>query len=300
MGEDVCQLDMVACASPHWTPGFLGGTEQSEQQIVDNCVTRNHWAIRQLVQTKPAVLFLVGEATYNMFEKAFGGLIARDVPLSRQPADGAFTLLSETCDAAHPCELVFSYAASGVDYKLRTRLVVTPHFSYSSNFMAQYRLSPPDWQQLQNNDAACASFLQADSRLTFVPGATEYDYVAFMVAAGESEAVAADITALFPGSANLLSASFYDPHSMMSDVIEQLYHAGTITYGPVGDESPSVLGRTDGACRFCVNEHWSFPLGCPYGKPDEPPPPPGFLRDVAAQMVASGAPAPDTRNEGGA
>ena len=26
IGEDVGQLDMVACASPHWKPGFLGGT----------------------------------------------------------------------------------------------------------------------------------------------------------------------------------------------------------------------------------------------------------------------------------
>lgn len=297
MGEDVCQLDMVACASPHWTPDFLGGTEQSEQEIIHNCVTRNHWAIRQLVQTRPAVLFLVGEATYNMFEKAFGGLVTRDVPLSRPPVDGAFTLLSETCDAAHPCELVFSHAASGIDYELRTRLVVTPHFSYSSNFMDQYRLSPAEWQQLQSDDAACVSVLRADSRLTFVPGETEYDYVAFMVAAGASEAVAADITARFPRSAKLLSASLYDPHTMMADVIEQLYRAGAISHGPVGDSSASVLSRTDGACHFCVNEHWSFPLGCPYGKPNEQPPPAGFLRDVAAQMVARGAAAPATSNE---
>jgi len=30
VGEDVCQLDMVACASPHWNPGFLGGTRGRE------------------------------------------------------------------------------------------------------------------------------------------------------------------------------------------------------------------------------------------------------------------------------
>ncbi|HEU5109252.1 MAG TPA: hypothetical protein VFT95_11975, partial [Micromonosporaceae bacterium] len=53
MGEDVGQLDMVACASPHWNPGFLGGTAASEQRVIDNCVTANAWALKQLVQTNP-------------------------------------------------------------------------------------------------------------------------------------------------------------------------------------------------------------------------------------------------------
>ena len=63
MGEDVCQLDMVACASPRWNPEFLGGSAESVSTLIRNCVAQNAWAIKQLVQTQPAVLFLVGESS---------------------------------------------------------------------------------------------------------------------------------------------------------------------------------------------------------------------------------------------
>src|SRR5262249_841502 len=51
IGEDVGQLDMVACASPHWGPQWLGGTSQSVQTVISNCVHKNAWALKQLVQT---------------------------------------------------------------------------------------------------------------------------------------------------------------------------------------------------------------------------------------------------------
>jgi hypothetical protein len=40
---------------------------------------------------------------------------------------------------------------------------------------------------------------------------------------------------------------------------------------------------------FCVNRHWTFPLGCPYGKPTEAPLPTGLLENVAAEIIRSGA-----------
>jgi hypothetical protein len=291
MGEDVCQLDMVACASPHWNPGFLGGSSESERTIVDNCVTRNHWAISQLVQTRPAVLYLVGEATFNMFNHALGGLIDRVGPLSPAPADGAFTLLRETTDPSHPCYLRYSYAGDGGSYELQTRLVVTPHFSYSTNFTPQYRLGPSAWQQLQAGDAACSAFLQSDPRVTYVPGTGPEDYSAFLLAPGTAAGVAADLAARFPGSAPALADALYDPHAMMASVLAALYADGEIAYGPIGDGSHNGLTRTGGGCQFCVNDHWRFPLGCPYGKPAEAQPPAGLLRDAAGQMVATGRPA---------
>jgi hypothetical protein len=45
---DVCQLDMVACASPHWNPGFRGGSPQDVAAIAENCVAKNAWASRSL------------------------------------------------------------------------------------------------------------------------------------------------------------------------------------------------------------------------------------------------------------
>ncbi|HYN86906.1 MAG TPA: hypothetical protein VER55_00180 [Ardenticatenaceae bacterium] len=286
IGEDVCQLDMVACASPHWTPDYLGG-KSSEQDIVDNCVVENAWAMKQVVQTQPAVLYLVGEASYNMFRATFGALIDRDPPLSHSPADGAFTLLRESTDADHPCYFRFSTVIDGTPYNLETRLVITPHFSYSTNFAPQFRLSPQQWQTLQAQDPTCADFLQHDARLTYVQPEQPRDYAAVLVK-HDAPGVLADIGRLYPAQAAELEAAFYDPHAMMGSVLSDLVDQGTLGYGPAVDGSGDVLTRTTGSCHFCVNSFWQFPLGCPYGKPNEPPPAAGYLEQVAAALVAAG------------
>lgn len=283
MGEDVCQLDMVACASPHWNPGFLGGTPESERTVIDNCVARNAWAMRQLVQTRPAVLYLVGEATWNMFRDAFGALVVRDPPLSDLPPDGAFTLLRETTDPAHPCRLELDTTVDGSEYRLSTRLVVTPHFSYSANFTPQFRLRPEQWQALEAGDPACAAFLTSDPRLTLVPPVDPADYTAILVNS-DAPGVLRDV-GRFPESSAELSASFVDPHQAMSGVLAGLLADGTLAWGG------GALSRTDGACSFCDNTRWRFPDGCPYGKPAEQPPPAGYLERVAAAAVAAGRPA---------
>jgi hypothetical protein len=287
MGEDVCQLDMVACASPHWNPGFLGGTDESEQTIITDCVAKNAWAMKQLVQTQPAVLYLVSEVSYGMFRASFGALIERDPPLSDNPADGVYTLLAETTDRAHPCTFRFDTTIDGRPYSLRTRLVVTPHFSYSTNFMLQFRLSPERWQALQTSDPACAQFLKSDKRLIYQPSLQATDYAAFLVQE-DVAGVFSDLESKYPASAAELTASFYDPNRMMGDVLADLYGQGELAYGPVGAGPLEALARTAGACRFCVNDRWHFPQGCPYGKPDEPSPPAGFLEKVAAALVTAG------------
>jgi len=289
MGEDVCQLDMVACASPHWKPDYLGGSRESEDTIIDNCVSKNAWAMRQLVQTRPAVLYLVGESSYDMFHRAFGALIRREPSLSRYPRDGAFTLLRETTDRERPCWFEFSTTIDGTAYHLKTRLVLTPHFSYNSNFTPQFRLSPEDWQQLQQNEPAVAQMLQQDPRVVYVPGAKKEDFTAFLVQDG-ADAVLADVANQSADAAALLKKNFYDPHRMMNDVLEDLYSQGLLRYGPVRDGGSQALVRTEGACHFCVNERWEFPEGCPYGKIDEPAPAAGFLERVTAELVAAGKP----------
>lgn len=291
MGEDVCQLDMVATASPHWNPDFLGGTKESEQTIVDNCVSRNAYAMKQLVQTRPAVLYLVGEATFNMFYAAFGALLDRDPPLSTRAADGAFTLLAETTDPGHPCTLKFDTTIDGLQYSLATRIVVTPHFSYSTNFVPQIRLSPSAWAALQQSDPACAAALNDPPAIVYQPPVDEWDYAGFLMLPDSAPATMADLEARFPASATVLRAGFYDPHAMMAGVLSELYASGELTYGPVAGGSLQALSRTDGSCRFCTNAHWSFPGECRYAKTEEPSPPPGFLEQVAAQLVAAGPPA---------
>jgi hypothetical protein len=289
MGEDVGQLDMVACASPHWTPDYLGGSPESERTIIDNCVSTNAWAVKQLLQTKPVVLYLVGESSFDMFRDAFGALIVRDPPLSEPAADGAFTLLRETCDTRQPCRIVFETAIDDRPFRLETRLVVTPHFSYSTNFTPQFRLSPSDWQRLQANDPACATFLTSDTRIAYVPPVRALDYAAFLVE-DAAAAVKSELERRFPNSAQALEACFTDPHTVMAGVLSDLYQTGQLAYGrlPGGDAGANGLKRSDGACRFCTNELWTFPLGCPYGKAAERPLPAGYLDKVAAAFIAAG------------
>jgi hypothetical protein len=289
MGEDVGQLDMVACASPHWSPLFLGGTRQSEQTIIDNCVGRNAWAMKQFVHTRPAVLYIVGESSYNMFVASFGALLERDPPLSYRPDDGAFTLLRETTDPDHPCYFRFSTTIDGTAYSVRTRLVVTPHFSYNTNFVPQLRLSPAQWQQIQAQSPACAEFLQKDPRLTYVIPEKESDYTAFWVHE-DAQGLLADIDRSFPDFAPMLRAGFYDAHQMMGSVLADLYAKGELAYGPAGAAPGEVLTRNEGSCHFCVNQYWQFPPGCPYGKINEAPPSPGFLEQVTAAIVSAGRP----------
>lgn len=289
MGEDVGQLDMVACASPHWNPAYLGGTKESVTTIINNCVMQNAWAMRQMVQTRPAVLYLVGEASFNMFNAAFGALIQRDPPLSHRPADGAFTLLWETTDASHPCYFQYSTTIDGTSYELKTRLVLTPHFSYSTNFLPQFRLSPQQWKDLQAQNPDCAGFLQQDPRLTYVPPAEAGAYVAFLIQnAADVQVVLTEIERRCPAVVSELKACFYDAHQMMGSVLVDLYGKGELAFGPAGSAQGEVLTRTGGSCHFCVNQFWQFPLGCPYGKIDEQPPAAGFLEKVTAEIVAAG------------
>ena len=290
MGEDVCQLDMVACASPHWTPDFLGGSAKSENTVISNCVTKNAWAIKQLVQTQPAVLFLVGQSTYSMFRSAFGAYIQRDPPLSTRPADGAFTLFRETTDPGRRCTLEFSTEIDGRKYSLSTRLVVTPHFSYDTNFQPQIRLAKRQWSELQQDDASCAKFLKTDERIQFED--SDWGDVAFLIHK-DADDVLEEIDRDYPTSAKELRAAFYSPHDEMASVLEDLYRRGKLAWqaGRTDkDGKPGWLARNTGSCRFCVNTHWRFPEGCRYGKPDEPALPKGFLDKVAAALVKGGKP----------
>ena len=97
-------------------------------------MTKNAYAIKQLVQTRPAVLYLVGESTYeHVPQRLRRPAAARSAALDPSRRRG-FTLLRETTDPEHPCTSEFETEIDGMPYELTTRIVVTPHFSYSSNF----------------------------------------------------------------------------------------------------------------------------------------------------------------------
>ena len=295
IGEDVAQLDMVACASPHWNPGFLGGTLDAISTIVDNCVSKNAWAIKQMVQTRPAVLYIVSESSWRMFEAAFGAHVRRDPPISAQPADKDFTLLRETTDPAHPAFIDFDVTVDGVQYRQRTRLVITPHFSYNTNFVPQFRVSQPDWQDLLTHQPECIAAMTPQAGFTLVLPSTQYPDDHVVVQLSDDPATAAASVALlrtFVVAWNLLEPAYCDPHALMASVLDQMYDAGDLSWKYNADGT-GYLARTEGGCRFCVNSHWQFPNECRYGKTQEPSPAPGYLERVAEQIIATGRPATD-------
>jgi hypothetical protein len=280
VGEDVGQVDMIACATPHWGPQWLGGNSQSVNTIVSNCVHKNAWAMKQLVQTQPAVLFLVGQSSWNMFRQSFGDFVATKTALPKFPEDGPYTLLRMTTQ--EECLLQFSTTIDSQAYALSTRIIITPHFSYNENFMPQFRMAPQTYKAFAIQYPVVANFLEKDPRFTFQTPSGSFVAVGIK---SDASALMAELKAKDPSAAAELMQYFYDPHSMMAVVLEQMYAAGKLAYtNPIGD-NPGFLTRGSGPCAFCVNDHWKFPKGCPYGKPDEQKYPVGFLEKVTSAMT---------------
>lgn len=285
VGEDVCQLDMVACASPHWNEAYMGGQLQT---VVNNCVSKNAWAMKQLVQTKPVILFLVGEASYNMFHGAFSKLLHRNQPLSAHPEDGAFTLFRETLDDADPTHFEFSTSIDGKPYSISTRIVVVPHFSYDTNYVAQFRMSGSDWDDFKEKYPDCVSFFEQDEGYIKVVKPQEEGYFWAVQILKDVGGVLDRMKAKYPAALESLWPFYYNPHKQMADVLGHLYSEKKLGYTNNASGTGGLLNRTEGSCHFCVNSHWEFPLGCPYDKTKEPPPPQGFLQEVAKQIIAAG------------
>jgi hypothetical protein len=74
----------------------------------------------------------------------------------------------------------------------------------------------------------------------------------------------------------------------MTRVLQECYLSGELTYISAKHGEAGFLARTAGPCAFCVNDHWKFPLGCRYGKPDEPALPAGLLDKAATAIMKAG------------
>lgn len=282
MGEDVVQLDMVACASPHWNKDFLGGSQEAIDTIVQNCTKSNAWAWKQLVQTRPVVLYVVSKSSWDMFRKTYGPAVKLSRELPEHPVDNDFTLLAATTDLTNPVTLSIDTEVDGVRWQLTTRLVITPHFSYDDNFLPQYRVPDATWTAL---DPAAVAWMQADPRFTFAERDPKYPHDPWIIrlATDTAASARADLAARYPATATTLDACFYDAHASMAAVLDQLYDQGQLAWHTT--DKAAWLARAEGGCRFCVNDRWQFPGGCPYGKPDEESMSASFAEKLARKVV---------------
>jgi hypothetical protein len=165
-------------------------------------------------------------------------------------------------------------------------VVVTPHFSYDTLFLPQFRLSPTEWSAFSKRYADCAAFLKAEARLLFHPAQPD-QFLAFLVRnRADWGAVLEDLHAKYREPACVLTGQYaYDAHAMMAGALDDLDTSGRLMYTPPKGRSRGFLGRSDGPSTFCDNRHWRFPLGCPYGKPEEPLVTAEFLVGIAESIV---------------
>jgi hypothetical protein len=78
-----------------------------------------------------------------------------------------------------------------------------------------------------------------------------------------------------------LMRKLFDASALIGEGIAQEILLGNVGF----DRDNRHLVRSDGPCRYCVNELWRFPEGCAYGKPDEARYPEGLLQKVVEQVT---------------
>ncbi len=261
IGEDVAQHDMVACASPGWQTKF----DMPMERIATNCVSDHGWMVSQFVQSQPAFVILVSTSALAMFRSVFAPFMTL-----QNPERDIYQLLQETC--RRPTYVTVDIG----QVKFRTRLIVSPHFSYPDGFLPGARLSENAWKAFSADYRADSKLLVENRRVTPDPSTGPGPYLVNLQPTD-------DLRALLSMSGQAaLDGHFVDPFQMMAQALADEYKSGAITF----DAKTGRLARTNGPCRFCVNAKWSFPEGCAYGKPDEPALPPGQLEDVVAAILA--------------
>lgn len=276
ISEDVAQHDMISCASPGWSSKYDIPTEK----ITKNCVIDNAFIVSQLIQTMPSVIVIVGGSSLDMFAKVFGPFLEDfDYYYEEENSDGekikvikeTYQLLKETTEKE-----IFLHIKFG-SYELKSRIVISPHFSYSSNFVEQSRLSEDAWKAFQSDFVEDARILEEEGRVQ----ANSWNSIVPIRIYGKDDSIKDKLSVSAWG---VLMAYYYDPIEMLADVLQQEYNAGRIEY----DASIKRLKRAEGSCKFCVNDLWQFPEGCPYGKTSVTPPAEGELESVVEKVIAAG------------
>jgi hypothetical protein len=273
--EDVAQHDMIACASPGWSSTYDIPTER----ITKNCVEDHGYLVSQLIQSRPSVIVIVGGSSLEMFARVFRPFLKGfEFEYEETMPDGSkqrcmketFQLLKESTEQ----EKFLHIEVEG--YELKARIMVSPHFSYGSNFEKHCRLSEQAWVAFENDFYPDAELLKQNKR---IEENTWNDYVPIRLE--RDDALKSLISAAGWG---VLMAYYYDPVQMLAEALQQEYAAGRIEL----DTATNHFRRPAGSCQFCVNDQWVFPAQCPYDKEKEPAPAPGELEHIVQLVIAAG------------
>lgn len=240
MGEDVCQGDMVACASPGWGKWF---TDNALKGIVQECISKRRWMVTQLFQTKPRLIVFAGQSAFCMFYDLMKDYIYTDLSLKSD----TYELLKATID--NP--ILLKIDTDNGDTLLESRIVISPHFSYPDNFRPQSRFTKEEWETYSQE------YPQSFIKLDRVVKSTD-DGLGKLIFFDGSDAPTE--TEVEPEVWKILQEHFYDVKDMIARIILDEYKSGALSI------EGEHFKRNEGPCNFCVNELFTFKEGCPYRK----------------------------------
>jgi hypothetical protein len=236
LGEDASMGDMVSCASPGWNAYFPDATRDG---IIEECVKERKYFRRQVIQSRPAIIVFSGDSALDMFMEAF--------PAEITPKIDEKTTTYERLKACLETPYWLNYT-DGQEH-FRSRIIFSPHFSYSDSFYAGCRLSESDWDhfdEIYPDDAKA------------VKNKTKTTYAGVLVEINPDEEPYR--SSLSEDGRSFLSARYIDPIHAIADVMLQEYNENRIRL----DTKGAHLARTDGPCRFCHNELFQIEPGCLY------------------------------------
>jgi|JI10StandDraft_1071094.scaffolds.fasta_scaffold113689_3 hypothetical protein len=240
LGEDMSLHDMVACATPGWSAEKLG---IDRQPLRDNCVKKNQYTPRQIVQSRPTLILFAGLDAFEMFLDHFRTGVV-------EPYDRASAAANVT-------------GQGHARYTLRhgdwlAHLVIMGHLSYAAMPLTPFSLEEhPKLQTVLLKYPGLKELLQKPGYTT---PATSPGNVCL------TPAFWADLTTskTFPKPVvNELEDALGDPRpGIVQQITAELLGSGALSWSATANTSAGLLQRNSQDCRFC--ETFAIPGGCTY------------------------------------
>ena len=193
--------------------------------------------------------------------------------------------MRETTDLDNPVYLNFNFNVDDIKFEHKIRLIITPHFSFNSNFMPQYRLSPEEFNEISQTPEF-RNAVTVDNGFTVLEEDHEHSYREIQLDPETYESTREKLQKDYPDLFTALESYYYNPHEIMSNVLIDMFEKGVLVY----DGDKNYLKRTKGSCKFCVNQHWQFKDECRYDKNFESSPPSEYLEKVAGYIIKNSKP----------
>lgn len=271
ISEDVAQHDLIACASPGWSSAY----DIPRNKITKSCVTDNAWLLSQLVQSKPAVIVIVGESSFAMFISIFAPFLKDFNYQYPTAADKNGLIIKETYQLLRETteRKKFLHIKVG-NFELKSRIVISPHFSYQDNFIRHSRLTDSAWDAFLTEFPEDYAVLVESRRIR----ENTWNNVIPIIIDGPDDEIKNKMST---SAWRVLMAYYVDPIKMLAEVLVQELEDDRLQY----DEKINRLKRNEGSCQFCVNNLWTFPEGCAYDKNLEQPPKEGELERVVKDII---------------